>query len=152
MSRSVLAALAVAMTLSACATIRDSRVNPFNWFGRAESEPVTVAPEAATTDGRQLADQIISLNVDRTPGGAILRAVALPPTQGYWEAQLVRVESDTPADLIYEFRVFPPLERRRQGTQRSREIIAGAALSNVALQNVRTITVLGQRNRLTSRR
>ncbi|MEL6453077.1 MAG: hypothetical protein AAFQ19_17640, partial [Pseudomonadota bacterium] len=32
--------LTAALILSACAAVRDSRVNPFNWFGRGQSEPV----------------------------------------------------------------------------------------------------------------
>ena len=94
----------------------------------------------------------LSLDIDRTPGGAIVRAVSLPPTQGFWEAQLVPVATDSPTDIVYEFRLLPPPEPTAQGTQRSREIVAGASIGNVTLQGVRTITVIGQRNRLSVRR
>jgi hypothetical protein len=152
MSKSLLAALSLVLVVSACGTVRDSRLNPFNWFGRDTEEVVTVDGDQIVVDGRRLADQIISLNVDSFPGGAIVRTVALLPTQGYWDAELVEIESENPAEVIYEFRVLPPVAQRAQSTQRSREIIAGASLSRARLENVRTIVVVGAQNRRSVRR
>lgn len=152
MNRSILAMLAVTLTLSACGRVADSRFNPFNWFGRDRSEAVAVDADAATVDGRQLVSQVTELAVDATPGGAIVRAVGLPPTQGFWNAELVRVNSADPSVVVYEFRVVPPLERRAQSTQQSREIIAGADLSNFALSGVRAIVVRGLSNQRSVRR
>ena len=42
---SVTAVLATSLILSACAGVRESRFNPFNWFGRSEEQPATLAPE-----------------------------------------------------------------------------------------------------------
>lgn len=151
-TKPLLAALAVTLTISACGRVADSRLNPFNWFGRDRSETVEVAPEAATRDGRQFVAQVTELAVDPTPGGAIVRAVGVPPTQGFWDAELVRVQTQDPSQVVYEFRVVPPLQRRAVGTVGSREIIAGASLSNIALQGVRSITVVGQSNRRSVRR
>jgi hypothetical protein len=151
MSRQLLAALSLVMILSACATVRDSRINPFNWFGR-DSETVTVAADGAVVDGRRLAAQIVSLTVDAFPGGAIVRTIGLPATQGFWDAELVEIEDEDPSNVVYEFRLLPPVAPRRQGTQRSREIIAGATLSRIRLENVRSITVVGAQNRRTVRR
>lgn len=152
MSKHLLAALSAVMILSACATVRDSRINPLNWFGRDNSEEITVAADGAVVDGRRLANQILSLKVDAFPGGAIVRTIALPPTQGFWDAELVEIEDEDPSNVVYEFRLLPPVAQRRQGTQRSREIIAGATLSRIRLQGVRTITVVGAQNRRTVRR
>ncbi|WP_298290644.1 hypothetical protein [uncultured Litoreibacter sp.] len=152
MTKPLLASLAVILTLSACGRVADSRLNPFNWFGRDRAETIEVQPEAATNDGRQFVEQVTELAVDATPGGAIIRAVGVPPTQGFWDAELVRIQTPDPANVVYEFRVVPPLQRRAQGTVASREIIAGASLSNIALQGVRTITVRGLRNQRTVRR
>lgn len=124
-----------------------------NWFGRDRAEVVQTVPDPnVTADGRRFVSQVTELAVDATPSGAIIRAVGLPPTQGYWDAELVRVSTDDPSAIVYEFRVVPPLEPRRQSTQQSREIIAGAALSNAALRGVRSISVVGARNRRSVRR
>lgn len=150
--RPLLAALALTVTISACGRVADSRLNPFNWFGRDRAETVAVEAEAATADGRQLVAQVVELAVDATPGGAIVRAVGLPPTQGFWDAELVRINSADPTAIVYEFRVLPPLEPRRQSTQQSREIIAGASLTNGALAGVRSVTVRGLQNQRSVRR
>ncbi len=148
-TNAVLALVAATLTVSACS----SRLNPVNWFGRDRSEVVTVAADPAITrDGRRYVDQVTELAVDATPSGAIVRAVGLPPIQGYWDAELVRVKSSDPSAVVFEFRVVPPLGPRRQSTQQSREIIAGASLSNIALQGVRSISVVGARNTRTVRR
>lgn len=152
MSKPLLAALGLVLTVTACGTVRDSRLNPFNWFGADSNEPVSVDAPTQIVDGRQLADQILSLSIERHPGGAILRTVALPSTQGFWDAALIEVPGDDPGALVYEFRVAPPPERGPQGTQASREIIAGDDLSNERLETIRTITVVGQQNRRTVRR
>lgn len=152
MTKPLLAALAVTLTLTACGRVADSRLNPFNWFGRDKSETIAVAPQAATIDGRQLVDQVTELAVDATPNGAIIRAVGVPQIQGFWDAELVRVETQDPSLVVYEFRVVPPFQRRAQGTVGSREIIAAASLSNIALQGVRSISVVGLRNKRSVRR
>lgn len=141
----LLALLAATVTLSACGQVADSGLNPFNWFGRESVETVAANAEVIT-DGRQLVDQVTELAVDATPEGAIIRAVGLPPVQGFWDAELVRVQSADPSLAVYEFRVLPPLERRAQSTPQSREIIAGAALSNRQLASIRGIVVRGQRS------
>ncbi len=152
MSKSILTTLCLVLVVSACGTVRDSRLNPFNWFGGDREEVVSVDDERVVVDGRRLADQVISLNVDSFPGGAIIRSVALPPTQGFWDAELVEVESEDPSQVVYEFRMLPPVGPRPQSTQRSREIIAGATLSRIRLESVRNIVVVGAQNRRSVRR
>lgn len=149
MKTSILTVLAISLVLSSCGRISESRLNPFNWFGRDRSEPVQVEATQATVDGRLLVQQVTELAVDQTPGGAIIRAVGLPPTQGFWDAELIRVEAEDTSLAVYEFRVLPPLERRRQSTQQSREIIAGASLTNRELSRIRAIIVRGQSNQRT---
>lgn len=148
--RTVALGLVLILGLSACATVRDSRFNPFNWFGQDQSEPVTAAPVAA--DPRPLIGQVLSLNVDRFPGGAIIRTMGLPATQGFWDAELLEVPSEDPSEIVYEFRVIPPPGPRPRGTQRSREIIAGDTVTTKRLDGVRRIVVVGQQNRRSVRR
>ena len=147
MTRTILAILAISLTVSACGRIRDSKVNPFNWFGRDRAETVVVADEALLRDPRPFVAQVVSLKVEPTPEGAIIRAVGLPALQGYWNAELLEVDRNDLSTLTYEFRVTPPQFQTRQSTQRSREILVAKAVSTNRLNKVRTITVIGQGNR-----
>lgn len=149
MTPRILVALLVVLGLSACG----SRLNPFNWFGNDREDRIAVEePAAVPTDGRQLVTEIASLDVDPNPGGAIIRAVGLPPRQGYWEADLVEVSRDS-GELVFEFRIREPADpATRVGPPRSREIYAATVLSRQDLAGIRSITVIGQQNRRSVRR
>jgi hypothetical protein len=84
-------------------------------------------------------------------GGAIVRATALPPTQGYWEADLVRAE-DEDGRIVFDFLIVPPVTPQRVSTHPSREITAGAFVSNRDLAGAREIVVRGDRTSRSSRR
>lgn len=147
----ILAALVLATVLSGCAAIRESRLNPLNWFGRAEAAAVTdlyVRPE----DPRALVAAVTDLQVEPYPGGAIVRATGLPPTQGHWDAELVAQPLDDQGRLVFEFRVFPPPLPAAAGAVRSRQITVAASVSTIALQGVTSIVVQGAGNALSSRR
>ncbi len=152
MTRGTLAILALCAGLTACSAIRESRINPFNWFGRDRSEQAEVTDEAFIRDPRQFVREVLSVKVEPTPEGAIITAVGLPPVQGFWNAELLPAPGEDPSRLILEFRVAPPEFRTRQGTQQSREIITGLAVSNRALESLREIVVIGQQNRRSVRR
>ncbi|MBF9050766.1 hypothetical protein GTA62_14050 [Roseobacter sp. HKCCD9010] len=138
----LLVTLTLILGVAACST----RLNPFNWFGNDREERVEIVETVTVVDPRPLVSQVISLNVDPHPGGAIIRAMGLPPRQGYWAADLVEVER-AEGRLVFEFRVFEPPVATREGTQRSREILAGTELSTQELDGVRTIVVQAQSNR-----
>ncbi|QDY69193.1 hypothetical protein [Qingshengfaniella alkalisoli] len=137
--------LVTAIALAGC-----SALNPRNWFDR--QEVVTLAPEGGyvpvAVDGRPLVDQVATVNVERTPGGVIVRATGVPPTQEYWDAELVQIETpDLPASTIrYEFRLRGPIGPANVGSVPSREIEVGKFISNPDLAGVSTITVTGARN------
>ncbi len=151
--RSIAAALSILLLLSACGAVRDSRFNPFNWFGGAEERRVAVVVEEAPADPRPLVAEVRNLAVERIPGGAIIRAMGLPPTQGYWDAELVRITPEgTAGTLVYEFRVFPPPAPARRSTERSREVVVGRYVSDQDLAGIRSITVIGAQNRRIVRR
>jgi hypothetical protein len=152
MRRTILAALVIATALGGCARLRESRLNPFNWFGRGERTEVVAVEQAAPGDPRQLVADVTALNIEQTPTGAIVRATGLPPTQGFWDAELVEVATDDPSVVLYEFRVFPPEGGAAAGTPRTREIEAGAFLTVGQLETVRTITVQGRGSARSARR
>lgn len=143
--------VALLLGLAACGT----NLNPFNWFGNAREEPIEVVEDADgdPADLRGLVSSVASLNVDALPGnsGAIVRAVGVPPTQGFWDAELVELSNED-GELVFEFRVFPPSRPAAAGPQRSREIYAGVELNRFDLYGIRTITVRGATNQLTVRR
>jgi len=141
MTNRIALVLTILVTLASCGRIAESRLNPFNWFGRdraaAAATPVVVAEHP-----RPLVSQVISVSVEQAPGGAILRAVGLPPRQGYWEPALLGPTRQGDI-LIYQFRAQPPLSPTRVSTQPSREIVEGAFISDQTLAGVREIQVLG---------
>jgi hypothetical protein len=145
MRRFVITGLVASVVLAGCGGIRDSRINPFNWFGGDTETRVQTVDAAAARDD-QLIDQIVSLTVDPTPGGAIVSVIGLPVTQGYWRADLVRQPSDDPAQLILEFRIKPPLGTTRHGTPPSREVLGGTFLSTQTMNGVRQIVVVAAQN------
>lgn len=157
MTRTLIATVLILGTLAGCGRVAESRLNPFTWFGGSESSP-TLAPEGgygdAKQDFRRMVDQISALNIEQTPGGAIIRARGLPVEQGYYDGELVSVSDDKPVDgvLEYQFRIRPPLAPTRVSTEQSREVVVGLFLSNQALNGVREIRVVTQRNTRAVRR
>jgi len=123
-------------------------VRAFDFFG-ARSDPLA---EIRAEAGEPLVDQIVSMSVSSTPSGAIVSAIGLPPTQGFWDADLVRVPSEQASVLLLEFRLLPPPGPRPAGTQPSREVLAGTVFSLQDLAGIRTIAVQARRNRASSRR
>lgn len=153
MKKPLAAAMIVILLVGGC----QSRYNPVNWFGRSK-EVTTLEPEkgyaAVAVDNRPLVDQITTMTVERAPGGALVRATGLPPTQGFWNAELVAQNGGKPVDgvLTFRFVATPPRTPEPQGTQASREINVAAFVSDYDLGGVRQITVQGARNQHTSRR
>ena len=147
--------LTLATSLAACGTIRDSRINPFNWFGGAESQPTTVSAVELVADGRVPVDQLTRMELKQVPGGAILSAAGLPPTQGWWNADLIAMDPDeVPVDgvLTYRFVVDKPNRLTPQSTPQSRELTAGRFLSDQTMAGVSRVVVVAARNSMTSSR
>lgn len=147
MRRPIAALLVATIAVTGCSRIRDSKLNPFNWFGKSRSEQVQVV-DGVAQDPRPLVSEVTALDVARQPGGAIIRASGLPPTQGWWDAALLPV-NDGIADkgtLTYRFVVNQPLEPRRVSTPQSREVTAAVFLSDIRLQDVGRIVVQGASN------
>lgn len=145
--------LTAALGLASCGAVRNSKLNPLNWFGKSQEVAVAVQPtEDSDAKGRSLIQTVLSMQVEPYKGGAIIRATGLPPTQGWWQADLVPRPLDENGVLVLEFRVFPPVKPWPQGTQPSREITVALALSDIKLDGVREIVVQGAENARSSRR
>lgn len=152
----VLATFALPLALAGCGRMRESRLNPLNWFGRARRNrtQATLKPNEAA-DGRQLVREVTELQVEQSQGGAIIRAAGLPPTQGWWKAELVsetRGRPDEDGVLTYRFLVYQPPGQTRTSTPQSRRLTAAVFLSDIRLETIATIVVQGETNSLSSGR
>ena len=134
------AAAVLILSLAGCASVRESRVNPFNWFGGAERAPTRAVADAR--DPRPLV-AVTGLAVAPAAGGAIVEARGLPPAQGWWGAELVEVADGDPETVSYELRAVPVPAARRVGPAPSRELVVAAFASDAALAGVRRIRVDG---------
>lgn len=162
------------LTLAACGAVRDSRVNPLNWFGQSRSVPVEatqVAPvnpliprrnglfsnaraEAEAYNGKPF-EQVTNLTVERIPGGAIIRATGLAARQGIYAVQLTPVnEDEEPVDgvLTYRLEGVRPARATPVGSVPTREVVAARQLTDQELSGVRQIRVEGQLNAQVTRR
>lgn len=152
------ALLAATLILSACGGFRDSRLNPLNWFGRSAEGPASLEPEGgysgARGDFRVPVREVTRMEVQRITGGALLTAAGLPPTQGWWDAELVEKVDEEPREgvLAFYLLIAEPRVVSRVSTPQSREVTAGIFLSDQTLEGVRQIVVLGELNNRSSRR
>ncbi len=150
MKRSMTLALVALLGLSACGMVRDSRLNPFNWFG--SSEPTASIVLVDKVDGRPVIQDVLSMTIEPYSAGAIVRATGRAETQGYWEAELVEVATDDPTEIVLEFRILPPLVRADVSTPQSREVTVAKTLSPQRLELINRVTVQGANNARTTRR
>jgi len=161
MLRPILLGSAIVLTLSGCAQISDSRLNPFNWFGNSReavaadpAERRPLVPEGrrvVVTDARQLVTQVTALTVDRAATGAVVRATGLAPTQGFFNAELVNAGVANGV-LTLEFRAQAPAGFEAIGTPRSRQITAAYVIRSNDLAGIRTVRVQAAENARTSAR
>ncbi len=152
MKTPLLAALSLVVVLGACGAIRESRLNPFNWFGRSAPAERGLLTEGEVTDPRALVDEVLALEIEAFPGGAIIRAEGLSPNQGYWNADLVAVPTDKEGVLVYDFRISPPPGRTDVNTPRSRQVAVAVSVSDIKLDGITEIIVQGARNARAVRR
>ena len=143
--------LGLAVALAGCGAIGKSKLNPFNWFKKSEPRETIVLP-GEKSDPRPLVDTVLSMAVEPIPGGAVVRARGVTPTQGWWNAELVPHDLDDKGVLVYEFRLVPPEGRADVNTQQSREIDVAIYLSDAKLEAVREIVVQGAKNARSARR
>ncbi|MBI1416894.1 MAG: hypothetical protein GC146_06695 [Limimaricola sp.] len=157
--RPVILLVCAALALSACAKVAGSRLNPMNWFGHgaavvaptAAEVPLVPADRVQTIDSRVPVEQVLSAALDRTPNGAILRATGQAAGLGYYNAQLVAVDSPS-GTLTFELRAEAPTGATAGGAAAARQITVATSLSSADLAGISRIVVQGTRNSVTLRR
>lgn len=143
----------VAIALSGCGS--GASLNPFSWFAQEEDvEQLDNLEIDRVFDDRPLVQSVESVVIERLPGGVIIRATGLPPTQGWFDAQLVREGGATVGTgvAVYSFRARAPEEQTRVSTQQSRELIAAAFLSDIELASISSVRVISASNTRSVRR
>lgn len=170
MKNSVIALLVAGSLVTGCG-FRDSRVNPFNWFGDGRDVPQQQADE--TTQANPLIprrsrftrpelqyqgtpiDIIDTLTIERTPGGAIIRATGTAAQQGPYDVRLTPVTEDGSAVdgvLAFRFEVLKPSRPQPVGAERTRQVTVARAVTDQDLAGVRSIQVEAARNTKLARR
>lgn len=147
-------ALTAVVAVAGCSTVRESRLNPLNWFGSSQSQPIEAGatPQSVLDGGRFPVAEVTQLHIEPTKGGAIIRAVGVPASQGWYRAELVSQEG-AEGELSYRFVLQPPpAEVQRVGTPLSREVTAATFVKSSVLDEIRTVTVTGERNARSTRR
>lgn len=173
MQKTLSVLLVATLTLSACNSWRNSRVNPTNWFGSSTPAPVNTSPDAADAlvpkqssgtglfakkeveDTSILIATIDELRIDPTPTGAIIYSTGTAVRQGAYNAHLRLVDSEENRKngiLEFMFRVNYPKYSTQQGTVQSRMVSDAATVSLQDLEGIRLVRVVGQQNALESRR
>lgn len=141
--------IASTLALVGCGGGDSSSAGPFAWL--TQEEPVEMLSDvefAVARDERPLVTSVEALVIEPLPGGVIVRATGLPPMQGWYDAQLVREvnASAGPGTVVYSFRARPPETPTRVSTEQSRELVAGAYLSDIELAGISSIRVLAASN------
>ncbi|PCH93039.1 MAG: hypothetical protein COB84_09905, partial [Rhodobacteraceae bacterium] len=112
-------------------------------------ETLTVAP-----DTRGFVPVVKDVKIKRFRGGALVEARGLVGTVGYFDVGLAPVNDGLPDEngvITYEFRGNKPASGHVAVTQRSKEVYAGASISNIRLAKTRSIRVIAAQNQVTAR-
>ncbi len=162
-----------AVLLSSCSTVRNSRVNPFNWFGRSQSQPVSVQTDGSAANplipatrrngllglgttkpegpylGQPIAE-VSELLIERRAGGAIIRTTGVADRVGPFDVRLVPLP-DAPGTLSYTFSALQTPGPRNTSPW-ARTVTAAIWLTDQELAGIQTIRVVGRTNQLVTRR
>ncbi|MBU2982213.1 hypothetical protein KO498_10380 [Lentibacter algarum] len=161
--------LVALLALPGCGgSLSESRVNPANWFGKSRGERVAVEqtnpllprrssfsrPDAVY--GGVPVAQILELQVERAAGGAVIRTKGLSPTLGAYDVRLEPVEyeeGEAPKSVLeFTLKAAYSKKSRPNAPASGREIVAAAFVSDIELEGIRTIRVIGGENARSVRR
>ena len=136
---------------SASSSGSGSSAGSFGRRNRANKKAIA----STTIEGRSLVAVIEGARFERTRDGGVIRARALMPRQGYYDAKLISLNKFVPDEkgvLTLEFRAKEPQFNTNTSTNRSREIDVGVFLSHQKLAVIRSIRVVGSQNQVTLRK
>ncbi len=139
-----------AALLAGCG-VKQSRINPYNWFDHSQERP-SLEPETGyekvVADNRAVSASITDMVLEPVHGGQVLRVTAVAPTQGWWDAELRPLEQAgafkgeaVDGVLGFELVLSEPLEPALTGAPATREVAVAAFISRYDLDGVSQITV-----------
>ncbi|WP_323037901.1 hypothetical protein [Pararhodobacter sp.] len=154
MRTSVVVMLVAALTVTGCSTIRESRMNPRNWFGASQEERPSLGPVRDRVDNRALVTQVTAMTIEPTSSGALVRAEAMMPSAGWWDGELVPQNFGRPEAgvLTLHFVAAAPREAVPDTGAQSRTLIAVYPMSQAQLDTVSSVVVTGETNSRSVRR
>jgi len=170
MRRTLAIGISAMLVLASCGGVRDSRLNPFNWFGQSSAVPVAAEGQAVNPliprrnalvsrrsaeiayAGRPIQD-ITELNVIRRPGGALVQVTGVADRIGTFDARLIASEAaSTDSVLTFSFEVIHPSVRSTGGGVAVREVSAATFLSDQDLRGIDAIRVVAANSARSARR
>ncbi len=158
------------LVLAGCGDrLRNSTLNPGNWFGGSRSAPVSASggPEKTNplipkrnsvlarvteTYAGTAVSEVADFRVERRPGGAVIIATGLADGLGYFDAKLVPDETSAAGVLSYTLSAVRPEVVTASPTQAARQIIVATAVTDQELKGIRRIVVRAQTNERSVRR
>ncbi len=148
MKTPIVVLLVSVLAVTGCDRARESRLNPSNWFGSSQEERPSLGPSGETDDNRALVAQVSALTSEPTSSGALIRANAIMPTAGWWDAELVPENHGRPQGgvLTLRFVAAEPREAAPDTGVQSRTLVAVYAMSQSQLDTVSAIVVTGEGN------
>lgn len=159
------------VALTGCATINESRLNPFNWFGSSRPDPAAMDVSSAERNplipprrisvfrdnqpeayaGQPIAE-ITELLVERRPGGAIIRVTGQADRVGPFDVRLIADATDNdPSTLVLDVKALQQAGPRNTGPL-ARQVTVARWITDQDLRGIRTITARGANNARTVRR
>ena len=170
MLKSLSVVIVAGVVLTGCSGVRESNLNPFNWFGQSQPVPVNTQATGAANplipakrnsivwgDNKETyagapVETISALSIERRPGGAIILVTGTASRAGPFEVRLVPDETATDGDtLAYRLLALQsagPVSVRPD----AREVKAALWLTEQQLGGIREVQVSGRSNALVSRR
>ncbi|NKB29642.1 MAG: hypothetical protein GKR99_19625 [Rhodobacteraceae bacterium] len=151
-----IAVLVGAMTVTGCSGGL-SALNPMNMFKTSEDVEMLTPLEARDRrrDPRPLMEQVTTLEIEPSPGGALIRVSGSAPTTGYYGVDLLEVNEGVPVGgiLTYHFVAAPPPRDRAvtPGGQ-TLQVTAAKFVSEQVLAETREILVVAERNARSAKR
>jgi hypothetical protein len=164
--RKFLAILVISsVVLSGCGRMRDSKVNPANWFGK-RNHRVATAPAAPAEVNPLIpqktsilrkdksekyfgtpVDNVVSMSIEKLPSGAIIHVIGVTRLQGAYDVRLTSDSKGDPVDGVLSFtlKAVQPLDQP-QGPQQARTVHVARFVSNGDLKKSSLIRIVGGQN------
>lgn len=134
-----------------------SGLNPMNMFKSSEDVEMLTPLEARrrSTDPRPMMDQVTTLEIEPSSGGALIRASGIAPTTGFYGGDLLEVNGGVPVGGILTFRFVaapPPANRPVTPGGQTQEVVVAKFVSDQVLSQTTEILVIAERNARAAKR